>query len=217
MRPLTTESRVRDLEAVTPTVRQGIVASLSPLKVYVGGSDVAVEARALNGDHYAVNDKCALLQWRGDLLVIGKPTATPSVVAGEYAASAYRATQTVTDGAWNLVGLSTSEDFDYGGLHSTGTNPERFTAPVDGIYQVNATVLWQADIEGQRYLALQRNGSELFATVDFPLSATNWRQNCGGAFAMSAGQYAQAAVYQNSGDNLNLQWARVSCCLVRPT
>lgn len=73
----TDQVRLKEVEANRSQVRYGVVASLAPLTVYLGGSDVAVEARAISSHQLAVDEFVAVLHWRGDLLVLGVPEADP--------------------------------------------------------------------------------------------------------------------------------------------
>lgn len=72
------DRKIKALERTRVRMRQGTVASLTPLTVYIGGSDVAVAAMGINGDDYTVADRVSILQWGTDLLVVGRPTDDPA-------------------------------------------------------------------------------------------------------------------------------------------
>lgn len=50
------------------------------------------------------------------------------------------------------------EEFDTGNVHTHPTNNHRLTAPIDGLYTVVASVVWDPDPDGFRALNLLRNG-----------------------------------------------------------
>lgn len=73
------ERRFKNLQAHSVQTRQGVVSSktATQLKVKLGGSAVEVIAQAIDGNVYDVGDRVACIQWKGDLLILGKPTGEP--------------------------------------------------------------------------------------------------------------------------------------------
>ncbi len=86
------------LEDTVPNVRQGVVTQVSPLKVTIAGTASAVFARALDGTGYAVSDKVSILQWKGDALVLGRSTNTPTTTNMPYFRAASSANGTFNGG-----------------------------------------------------------------------------------------------------------------------
>jgi len=102
-----------------------------------------------------------------------------------------------------------SEYFDTAGMHSTGEDQEKLFAPVDGIYQVNASVTWAADSDGLRQLFLRKNGvgSTLGTDSRTPLAApSTTSQTVSALVPLEEGDYVDARVFQSSGGGeLNVQ------------
>jgi len=55
--------------------------------------------------------------------------------------------------------------FDTAEMHSTESEKEKVFAPIDGIYQVNATVIWDANPDGIRRIWLQKNGTGIWRPI----------------------------------------------------
>jgi|GEM_PF-5632074 len=102
-----------------------------------------------------------------------------------------------------------SEYFDTAEMHSTGEDQEKLFAPVDGIYQVNASVTWAADSDGLRQLFLRKNGvgSTLGTDSRTPLAAPSTTGQAVSALVpLEEGDYVDARVFQSSGGGeLNVQ------------
>jgi hypothetical protein len=92
-----------------------------------------------------------------------------------------------------------AETFDYGALHDNLTNNSRLTAPITGLYQVNATVYWDTNSTGVRALQIFAPGLETIAdTAGIPTPARP-AQSVSGLVRLFAGAYVQAEVLQTSG------------------
>jgi hypothetical protein len=102
----------------------------------------------------------------------------------------------------------TGEEWDAGGMHSLTLNTSRFIAPIDGIYQVSGTIEWRASTGGiQRYVSIRRNGStEVSVSQVSPVKSTVQftSQVISGQVKLTAGQYIEAFVLQDSGASLNI-------------
>jgi hypothetical protein len=95
------------------------------------------------------------------------------------------------------------EDFDTAGLHN-GANPSRLTAPIDGIYQVSAGVVWRPNNRAaNRDLRIVVNGSCCFATSELPANTSGGNrtthQTVSDLVELSAGDFVQALAAQESG------------------
>jgi hypothetical protein len=101
------------------------------------------------------------------------------------------------------------EFFDTADLHDEITQNSRLVAPVDGVYRVAASIHWQASANGTyRRLRLRKNGST-FRAANFvdpdPVSPTF--QSVSTLEELSAGEYMEAVVQQDSGDQLDIRLA----------
>jgi hypothetical protein len=96
---------------------------------------------------------------------------------------------------------------DNGGLFGLA-NPSRLTAPVDGWYLITGTAQWAASAAGRRIGTLKINGTAV-AVTEWALSATATtpRINPTTFYYMTAGQYAEFWVYQDTGGALNIEVA----------
>ncbi len=128
-------------------------------------------------------------------------------------ASAFKTTaQSITAVTWTSVTLADGEDYDTDAMHSTATNPSRFTCVTAGKYRYSALVVFAANVTGTRQLRMTVSGTSTheFARASAFNSTTD---DCGmstsGVVALSAGQYLEIQARQNSGGALNITSARV--------
>lgn len=108
-----------------------------------------------------------------------------------------------SSGTWHVHNFA-SEDYDYGGLHSTSTNTSRLTAPTKGLYVISAQFGWDNNATGLRGLAIRKNGSDYLAYQEAPSIgsvADHWLSiSC--QDELDVNDYVELLVYQNSGSNL---------------
>jgi len=120
------------------------------------------------------------------------------------------------DQAFAELGFETvafnSERYDTASMHSNVTNNSRLTAPVDGLYLVNASTRWESDLDGIRQLSIQGEigGSTIqLGSSDVPSTGfTN--QTVSTVVQLSAGDYVEIEVRHDSGGSLNLDKANQS-------
>ncbi len=75
--------KAQDLANVKVSRHQGVVASGNPLTVYIGGSQTAVPALALeSAGGLAVGDRVSIDAWRSQVLVLGRATNNPTGAGG---------------------------------------------------------------------------------------------------------------------------------------
>lgn len=118
----------------------------------------------------------------------------------------HSANQAVASGGGGGTLAFNSEDYDTDAMHSTSVNTSRITATRAGKYHVGAVLIWAANATGQRQVFINRNGSTIAANV---------HNNAGGSVgaqmalscdvALTAGQYVEVGVWQNSGGSLNVE------------
>lgn len=102
-----------------------------------------------------------------------------------------------------------TENYDYGGCHSTSSNTSRLTVPSGGggLYHIGGCAVFAANATGIREVRILLNGTtilarsgstSLSASGDHPLAIeTDYR--------LAAADYVELVVYQTSGGNLNVQ------------
>lgn len=143
---------------------------------------------------------------------LGNATLTGSILASlSIGAQARRTTAlSITSGAFPVVTFD-AEDYDSGTIHDLSTNTSRLTAPTDGLYVITANVAFASNATGDRkaYLCINSAGTIVGATIiaavsqraasaditAFPITKTHY---------MTAGQYVELFVSQDSGGALNL-------------
>jgi hypothetical protein len=108
------------------------------------------------------------------------------------------------NGDLTRIGFS-GEEFDTANLHNAsclGGDPvTRLTAPIDGLYQVSAGVVWTTNPTGTRFLGIRKNGSDdLYQVASrIPASADVPEQSVSTLVSLDAGDYLEVVLSQNSG------------------
>jgi hypothetical protein len=121
--------------------------------------------------------------------------------------------QVIEDGQTEVLEFSI-EAFDAQGMHAdppadcAAGDQSRLTAPIDGTYIVTAAVGWPSNGSNRRSLEIVRTnigGTQGIATdIREAVMGANTEQSTATAIDMSAGDYVQARVTQNSGLDLTL-------------
>lgn len=111
--------------------------------------------------------------------------------------------QSISNSTGTAVSWSTTS-WNLGTLWAVG-NPTRLTAPADGIYLLTAKSPWAASGVGRRHLKYRING----VATDYNLMVTTaqsgaTRENGADLVEMTAGDYLEIWVEQDSGGSLNL-------------
>jgi hypothetical protein len=101
-----------------------------------------------------------------------------------------------------------SEEFDTADMHALACVPERsrVTAPRTGVYQVSAGVVWTNNTTGTRFLGLRVNGNDdlFYAASRVPSLADIPEQSVSTLVRLSANEFVEAVVSQNSGSAIQL-------------
>jgi hypothetical protein len=98
-----------------------------------------------------------------------------------------------------------SERWDTANLHETATNSGRLKAPVAGKYYIFASITWETPIgSGLWGLRLHLNGKTVIAEQTLPNTGASFRisMSVGTLYALNAGDYVEAQVFQNNGNPL---------------
>lgn len=130
------------------------------------------------------------------LLLIGKRPFVQLILAAD---------QSTATGLQTAIFFGSSELYDTHGYHSP-TFSSRITPGLPGLWRFDATVLWQADPDGERTITLAKNG----ASVQ-PSQRDVWNVNA--AMSQRVGRtihcngttdYVELMVYQTAGNALNV-------------
>lgn len=120
------------------------------------------------------------------------------------AARVYNSSAQTIGTASTTVLTFNSERFDTNTLHDTSTNTSRLTAPVTGLYTISGMVTFATNGTGRRQLRITLNGTTDLAIAQFPGDATlPVRMNVQTIYHLSATDYVELRVYQDSGGNLD--------------
>jgi hypothetical protein len=87
-----------------------------------------------------------------------------------------------------------------------GANPERITIVTPGIYHLSACVAFAASAVGMRSLAIWLGGVTMIASIDAMAITTGGFYTTLAVccdYALTAGQFVELQVFQNTGGNLN--------------
>lgn len=113
--------------------------------------------------------------------------------------------QSIATATWTTIEFD-AEVRDDGGLHDTGSNTGRLTAPVDGWYHVTGAAEFASNGSGGRWLRLRLNGTTIVRRI-------NKLSNAGGnpdghdislSRYLAAGDYIELQAFQDSGGNLDV-------------
>jgi hypothetical protein len=97
-----------------------------------------------------------------------------------------------------------TERFDTAGMHSTSTNTERMTAPIDGTYVISGNASWAGNGTGERHLNIERNGTTEIAHVSQIPWAAGPVQSLTTVTRLSAGDFVTLRGAQDSGGALDV-------------
>jgi hypothetical protein len=112
--------------------------------------------------------------------------------------------QTVFDGIEEPL-LYNLELFDTAEMHSTESEKEKVFAPIDGVYQVVATVHWEEHPSGIRRITLRKNGTGAWASDSrAPLPSDDTDQTVSALIGLGKGSYVEARVFQDRGGELQV-------------
>lgn len=96
-----------------------------------------------------------------------------------------------------------SEVFDLEDLWVSGS-PQYLTAPISGVYQVNASVVWESSGGGNRGLYLENNNFDIVASDSRPGDGIGTALSVSTLVSLGQGDALRVAVDQNSGGSLEL-------------
>ena len=133
-----------------------------------------------------------------------RPTRASTPCAAAWFNSADITVPNLKPGEWTSLTFN-SERWDTANLHETATNSGRLKAPVAGKYYIFANITWESPIgTGLWGLRLQLNGKTVIAEQTLPNTAAPFRisMSVGTLYALAAGDYVEAQVFQNSGNPL---------------
>ena len=115
-------------------------------------------------------------------------------------------TQAIPTSTWTSVTFD-SERFDVGGLHSTASNTSRFTIVTTGHYLIGAHVEFAASSSGTgRFARILLNGTTRIAdtgTGYTPVAGNVVRLHLSTIYALTATDYVEVQMFQDTGGNLN--------------
>lgn len=101
-----------------------------------------------------------------------------------------------------------SERFDTDAIHSTSTNTGRLTATRGGYYLIIGHVEYAANATGQRHIFIRLGGTTTLARTTVNASSSGvTRLSIATIYPLTAAQYVELGVYQDSTGALNVNTA----------
>ncbi len=118
----------------------------------------------------------------------------------------HSAAQTIASNLTAFTALAfNSEREDTDSMHDPVTNNTRLTCNTAGTYVISGHVLFASNATGVRRLAIRLNGATYLAGTDAAaMSGAPMRLGVATVFPLSAGDYVELLVAQNSGGDLNV-------------
>ncbi len=126
-------------------------------------------------------------------------------------------TTSITNGVVTVYPFdqAVEEVYDPNSLHSITTNNSRITVKESGIYKITASVYWPDNTTGVRILELIRSGTAIGSARSASDANGRSAQNATTVVPVTAGQYIEVSLYQNSGGNLTPTMVNLSVELVQ--
>lgn len=130
---------------------------------------------------------------------------------GVPAAKAYRtAVQAIPNATWTAVAFdaSSAELYDTDSIHDPTSSSSRFTIKTPGLYSIAASVDWNANGTGIRFVEIRKNGLALSEMADYSVAGNATaganRMQVTTQLILAAGDYIELMVHQTSGGALDL-------------
>lgn len=113
--------------------------------------------------------------------------------------------QSIPDSAQTAINFD-GEEYDTDNMHDTVTNNTRITINKTGKYVIWAGVGWAANATGIRQVNITKNGTTVLATnqTHSPNGINNFNMTQSTIADLTAGDYVECIVFQNSGGALNV-------------
>jgi hypothetical protein len=135
------------------------------------------------------------------------PSASTPTLAGCRAVKS--ALQSIPNAAYTAVNFDAADTYDTNSFHDPVTNSSRITIPSGGTgyYQIFGQITWVAASNHLSIMLLEKNGSTTLATniIGTGNSSTQQAQFMSDVQYLTAGDYIQFKMYQNSGGAINVQ------------
>lgn len=194
-------SMIRD--SISPAANQMQLRQAAVISVEAGGTcTVSLAGTTVPGVVYwqppCPGAACWVLWQGGGPMVVGASTAVPmfSGIANPATALANATWTAIPNGG----GWATADDDPWGMVSAAGT----FTAPCDGMWQLNASAAFAANATGLRGLRLLQGGTTTLAWAQVaPINGTQTALSCATIRRLSKGNTVEAEMHQTSGAALN--------------
>lgn len=172
-------------------------------------------ANAVSATDYApATSGSALLKGNGAGGFSAAVAGTDYTVGGQPNSLAYQAgsAQSIPNNSYTAISFDTNA-YDVGSVHSTSVNPTRFTAPSTGLYILSCSIQIFPNATGQRVLLWKKNGATDLAYSIAPATASSGGNILPNTVVqqLTAGDYVEIFVYQDSGGALSLGNSLSTC------
>lgn len=114
--------------------------------------------------------------------------------------------QSISNNTFTAVTFD-AEDFDTDTLHDNTTNNSRITIAITGKYHITATARWEINGLGERVNSIRKNAvaTDLIVGSVRGNGVSRDRVDCSGTLVLTAGDYIELYVLQDSGISLNVE------------
>jgi len=138
--------------------------------------------------------------------ITGLKWQAPSSGSTFVGVKAYSSTsQSISNNTVTAVTFWDTEDFDTDAIHSTSSNPSRFTVPAgkSGKWAIQSALLYQSGTAGERRVRIYKNGVfQMDSRVDPNTGGTS--VNVSNVYNLVATDYLEIYAYQNTGVSKNI-------------
>mgnify|MGYP001615564739 CR=1 FL=1 len=192
------DARMPDLTGDVTTVEGAVATTIANAAVTLAKMADLADARLLGRSAGSSGTPMAISTSTGLSLADGVLKVADANSARVY----NNANQTITTATVTALTFN-SESYDNGALHSTSINTSRLTAAVAGRYLVHGFVWFNSNTTGQRQARLHKNGTVVTHAI-VPGSAVAIVIHVSDILDLTANDYMELCVYQDSGGNLDV-------------
>jgi len=137
----------------------------------------------------------------GAIDMSGATVDLPTIWARAY----HNTTQSIAD-TTDVTLAFNAERYDTDTIHDNSTNNSRLTATTAGIYLITASVEFDGSASGNRWLVVELNGTtKLAGHISRHSDGDTTYMSISTIYSLSATDYVEVYVYQNSGGPLNIR------------
>jgi hypothetical protein len=146
-----------------------------------------------------------------EILTVNSAGTGPEWKVGDSARVKRTSNQSIPDNTVTTMSWQ-SEQFDIGDDNWSVGSPTRLTAQRDGVYKIDAGLVWANNTTGRRQLQVLFNGTTIIALLEFGIETVSGicYPNLSTVYQMSTSDFVELRVFQNSGGALNVSTSPIN-------